>query len=199
MTAKQFFTSNAFKCIIVLTCIALISGGLLAILNDVLYISEEERTKQAIKKIYGQELNYTEIELTDEVANNQYGVINNVYKLEDNNYLIKSTGNEGYKGGTVTLWIVAEFADNNFVGLKKVQVAEFNKQTLMSSFVKSYYDNFTSNNDKVISGAFFDKTAGTNSDGAENIGVVNSGATFSSNAINRAVNCALTYIRTNLV
>ena len=67
MTVKQFFKSQAFKCIIVLLVIALISGGLLAILNDVLYVSEEERTMRAIEKVYGKEMKYEELEFSAEV------------------------------------------------------------------------------------------------------------------------------------
>ena len=114
MTIKQFFKSSAFKCILVLTCIALIAGGVLAVLNDVLYVSDEERTQQAIKKIYGQAVEYQEVTVSEEKAVNEYGTIDKVYKLSDGNYLFKSTGTEGYKGGTVTLWIVANFEGETF-------------------------------------------------------------------------------------
>ena len=193
MTLKQFFKSNAFKCILVLTCIALIAGGVLAILNDVLYVTDEERTQQAIKKIYGQAVEYQEIELSEDSAVNQYGTIDKVYKLADGNYLFKSTGTEGYKGGTVTLWIVANFEGDSFKGLEKVNVAGNEKQTLMSSFKSSFTDFYTSNDELLLEGYYFDKVA---SEG--NIQNVTSGATRSSNAFNRAVNCTLYYIRNNM-
>ena len=56
MTVKQFIKSKSFKCILVLLCIALVSGALLAILNDVLAVSDEERVMRTIKKIYGKEI-----------------------------------------------------------------------------------------------------------------------------------------------
>ena len=43
MTVKEFFKSNAFKSLAVLICIVLVAGLLLAIFNDLLYISDEER------------------------------------------------------------------------------------------------------------------------------------------------------------
>ncbi|MGN0771256.1 MAG: hypothetical protein ACI4MI_01585 [Christensenellales bacterium] len=193
MTVKQFFKSNAFKCILVLTCIALIAGGVLAILNDVLYVSEEERTQQAIKKIYGKVVEYEEIEVSEEKAVNEYGKIEKVYRLSDGNYLFKSTGTEGYKGGTVTLWIVANFQENQFTGLDKVTVAGNEKQTLMSSFKSSFTEYYTTNDDKLLEGYYFDKVA---SEG--NLQNVTSGATRSSNAFNRAVNCALYFIRNDM-
>ena len=51
MTVKQFVRSEAFKCIVVLLAIALVAGGLLAILNDVLAVSAEERTMRAIESV----------------------------------------------------------------------------------------------------------------------------------------------------
>ncbi|MGN0797406.1 MAG: hypothetical protein ACI4M5_04285 [Christensenellales bacterium] len=193
MTLKQFFKSSAFKCILVLTCIALIAGGVLAILNDLLYVSDEERTQQAIKKIYGQAVEYQEIEVSEDSAVNEYGTIDKVYKLSDGNYLFKSTGTEGYKGGTVTLWIVANFEQDTFKGLDKVKVAGNEKQTLMSSFKSSFTDYYTNNDDLLLEGYYFDKVA---SEG--NIQNVTSGATRSSNAFNRAVNCTLYFIRNNM-
>ena len=58
MTLKTFFKSQTFKCILVLLAIALVSGGLLSIASDVLFVSEEERTTRAIKSIYGSEIAY---------------------------------------------------------------------------------------------------------------------------------------------
>lgn len=55
MTVKQFLKSQAFKCIIVLLCIALVAGGLLSILNDLLSVSAEERTMRAIESVYGEQ------------------------------------------------------------------------------------------------------------------------------------------------
>ena len=193
MTVKQFFKSSAFKCILVLTCIALIAGGVLAILNDVLYVSDEERTQQAIKKIYGQAVEYQEVTVSEEKAVNEYGTIDKVYKLSDGNYLFKSTGTEGYKGGTVTLWIVSDFEGDTFKGLDKVKVAGNEKQTLMSSFKSSFTDFYTNNDDLLLEGYYFDKVA---SEG--NIQNVTSGATRSSNAFNRAVNCTLYFIRNDM-
>ncbi len=196
MTAKQFFKSTAFKCILVLTCIALVAGGLLAILNDVLYISPEERTQRAIKKIYGKEVSFTQLNVAGEngeyaqFSSNQYGNIDSAFKLEDGNYLLKSTGTEGYKGGSVTMWVVAKFQDGQFQGLDKVIVESYEKQTLMSNFKASFYEVYTSNNDHILGGGMFGNTS---SDGV--MGNLTSGATFSSNAVNRSINCALVYIR----
>ena len=56
----KFFKSTWFKCIAVLLSRAVVLGGLLAILNDLLYVSPEERTGRAFEKIYGRTLSPNE-------------------------------------------------------------------------------------------------------------------------------------------
>jgi Na+-translocating ferredoxin:NAD+ oxidoreductase RnfG subunit len=175
----------------VLLVIALVCGGLLAILNDVLYISEEEKTKNAIKGIYGMDMEYTEILLADTEKNNEFGEVLAVYEFVDGNYLIKSTGIDGYQSGTVTAWVVVSFNNGEFNGLSSVSEASNQKQTLMSNFGKDFIEVYASKDrDGVINGKYFALT-----DSPEEIGNISSGATKSSKAYNNAVNSALYYIR----
>ena len=44
-SAKKSFKSTPVFAVIVLVCIALMSGVILSILSDVLYVSDEEKTK----------------------------------------------------------------------------------------------------------------------------------------------------------
>lgn len=195
MTVKQFLKSKAFQAILVLLCIALVSGGLLSILNDVLYISPNEKTQRAIKKVYGSTMDFEDMsESLDEQAVNKYGSVESLYLLSDGNYLIQVVGINGYKQGTVTLWLVAEFDNNNFLGLKKVVLESYEKQTLMSQFGSKFYEVYAENDEFVIEGGYF-------STGASSVEMQNlsSGATYSSNAINNAVNCGLAYIRALLI
>ena len=98
MKGREFFSSASFKSIVVLILIAVVLGGALSILNDVLYVSAEEEVNRAIKKIYGREIGWEEKELDPEFSSNDdYGEINTVYLLEDGNYLVQSTGADGYK------------------------------------------------------------------------------------------------------
>lgn len=190
MTVKEFFKSKSFKCIVVLVCIAVVSGGLLAILNDLLYVSDDERTARAIKAIYKTEIGFTSVEINESDATNDFGSINSVFLLEDGNYLIQATGIDGYKGGTVTTWAVAEFIDDKYNGLTSVSVESYDKQTLMSAFSGNYFKVYTQKNDIIDGGGFYSTVAG------DNVVVnVQSAATYSSKAINNAVNSTLTYIR----
>ncbi|NLL56241.1 MAG: FMN-binding protein [Clostridiales bacterium] len=194
MTFKEFLKSKTFKCIIVLTTIALVCGGLLAILNDVLYISEEEKTQKAIKKIYGKDMEYTVVQIDEQDKTNKYGQIEAIYAFKDGNYLIQATGIDGYQSGTITAWVVAEFKDGKFNGLNSVSEASNEKQTLMSKFNKDFVNVYV-NKDRegVINGKYFNLY-----DSDKEIGNISSGATKSTNAYNNAVNCALYYIREKL-
>lgn len=199
MTAKQFLKSNAFRCILVLTIIALIAGGLLAILSDALYVSDEERTARIIKKIYDKDVTYQtcSVDPSDPdgaTLDNPYGTINAVYFLPDEEaYLIQSTGNDGYKGGTVTSWVVADFKEGAYRGLGKVAVESNTKQTLMSAFHNDYFTFYTTLNDKIEAGGWYGVAETDNT-----VKHLQSGASYSSKAINNSVNGALWYIRNYL-
>jgi Na+-translocating ferredoxin:NAD+ oxidoreductase RnfG subunit len=178
MKAKDFFKSKSFKCVLVLLCIALVAGALLSICNDLLGVSEEERVGRTIKGIYGKQVSYTVVN-TDYTTEN--GSIDKVYYLADGNYLIKATGKGGYKMGTVTVWLVAKFSDGAFAGIGSVSVADYEKQTLMSKITSSFMDKYT----------------GLPEEG-EKYDTVVSGATYSSTAINNAVNTAVAYVYDSL-
>ncbi len=183
-TKTPFYKTLAFKCIIVLLSIALICSGLLAILNDVLFVTSEERTARAIKKIYGEEKQYTEFLLSKDVDVSEFGNIDVVYKIDNGSsydLLIKVTGNEGYKNGTITLWVQTNIKDDS-AKIEKVVLESYEKQTLMSKLSQSYYDSFD----------YIDGYYSSNNSGEKNIV---SGATYSSNACCNAVNCAIKYIK----
>ena len=172
MTVKEFFKSKTFQAILVLLCIALLSGGLLAICNDLLSVSDEERVARTIKSIYGKEMQYEIIESS--FATN-VGQIDNVYLLSDGNYLIKSTGEKGYKEGTISIWCVAKYEGGAFVGLDNVSIAGYEKQTLMSKFTKDVLSRYK---------------------GTEETNVVVSGATYSATALKNAYNTVLAFVQT---
>ena len=184
MTVKEFFASKTFRCILVLLCIALISGGLLAVCNDLLAVSDEERVQRTIQSIYGKSVGYTtvydEVATPDvhydyEVEGAVVGTINNIYKLDDGNFLVKATGMQGYKQGTVSVWAVVYFKAGAFEGLGSVSIAAYTKQTLMSKWNKNVLDGYQG-------GESFEDTV--------------SGATYSSKAINNALNTILHYVDT---
>ena len=182
----KIFKTTWFKCISVLLALAVILGGTLAILNDVLYVSEQERTSRAIKKIYGEQVEYSVI--TEQAINYEgFGKINKIYAV-DQDMLFQTTGENGYKGGTVTLWIKVITSQNGSKVIDKVILESYDKQTLMSKFDGSYYENFYQDITNAGSDDNLFSTSGTGDFSAPN-----TGATKSANAITCAVNCVIKY------
>ena len=186
---RKFFSSIWFRCIAVLVGISIVSGGLIGFLNDLLFVTPEERTARAVKQIYGIEKEYEDLQKTFTFEN--YGEISEIYLIKGENennfdYLFKSKGYNGYKGGTVTVWIQVNVNEGVFK-INKVIYAEAEKQTLMSKFESSYYQYFTNDFiDEIESGKRFTPIKGA--DGIEN---VMTGATKSANAICNAVNAVI--------
>ena len=200
MTVKAFFKSTAFKSLAVLIAIVLVAGALLAVCNDLLYVSDEERFARSLAKIYGSEVTATEVELTDEERAYQNGSVDAVYYVEDDgNYLFHTTGTGGYgSGGTVTLWTILtctgsrEENDLVLTGIEKVVYDSNSGQTLMGNFGESFYALFANQDELVASGKDF--TANENMTG--DLNNIVAGASMTSTAICNAVNTALACFRT---
>ena len=193
---KKLFSNIWFRCISVHLIIALISGGVLALLNDLLFVSPLERSMRAIKKIYGEEKEISTIidtDSDDETINSpiefeEYGTINKIFKVQNGNtsdLLFRTTGIGGYNNGTVTLWVQVVY-QNNQEKIQKVILEGFEKQTLMSKLDGSFYNNYLID----ISDDYFVENK-------DEQGLLNpvSGATYSATASNNAVNCVIAYLR----
>lgn len=109
--------------VLVLVVIALVSGGLLAILNDLLFVSEEERTNRSLNKVYASE-SFTELEIDADYASNaDYGEIVYLYEAADGTIIISARGQKGWKGqseivmavnnGTIVNMIVSTYGGDD--------------------------------------------------------------------------------------
>lgn len=188
MTKSSKSFPTWIKSVLVLFLICVVIGVLLPVLNDVLYVSPEERTSRAVKKIYGQEMTFTtELDFDankDDLIDYGFGTVNKVYIVE-NDLLIQTTGKNGYKNGDITVWVKVVF-DNGTAKIGKVLQESFTKQTLMSKLGASFYDGFLVD----ITDSYF------TSDSSSSTGIKNpvSGATYSANAACNAVNAAIKYV-----
>ena len=191
---RTLFKNVWFKCITALLLIAAVSGGLLSVLNDVLFVSAEERTDRAIIKIYGElkqyDVEYDAAEGGAETIDYGYGRIDKVFTVDNGaDYLFKTTGYRGYKEGTITLWVRVS-VNGGVYSIEKVVLESYEKQTLMSKLGGEYYGKFniTDVTDAYRSGKLFSAT-----EEDKNYNAV-SGATYSATAGNNAVNCVLKYL-----
>ena len=197
----KFYQTVWFKCITCLFAIAVISGALLSALYQLLAVSPEMRTARAIKKIYGEEKTYftlldVDATLIDGGENKNspieydgIGRINKIYEI-DSDLLFQTTGYQGYKNGTITLWIKVVNGGETY-SIDKVLLETSEKQTLMSKLSGEFYGRFnlTDVTETYKSGDLFTATEKT----AENYNPV-SGATYSATAAANAVNCVIKYL-----
>ncbi len=197
---KAFFQSNVFRCVTVLLTIVLVSGALLSVCNDLLFVSAEERFARTLAKIYGRQVETTQLSVSAEDAVFAEGTVNAAYLTDDGNYLIQSTGNGGYSGGTVTLWTVftcegsKEANDFKWLGIEKVVYESDRKQSYISKIKKKFYTEFTVHNEEILAGGKFTTAAG-----GDDIYTLSAGASRSSAAIVNGVNTALAYFRAHVL
>ncbi len=181
---QNFFKTTSFKCIAVLLAIVLVCGILLTVCNDLFEVTSQERLDRAIAKIYGYDMKVEEVEITETTQTTYTNTNGNAtvllaYKDENGDYLISSKGSGGF-GGTVTCWVLVDVENGDVIKVEKVVVNTSDGETLLNSinFLDkyaeiSYYEGFTYSTDA---------------------GLVTSGATMSSRAINNAVNGAVSFV-----
>ncbi len=165
------------KPLVVMLCLMLICGGSLAILSNVLHVSEEERIERAINKIYVNEtvslLETIDVSSVDTSDLSEFGEIKACYLISNGDFLVLSKGKKGYSNGTVTTYVAIAFD----LTVKSVVEDSYTSQTLMSKLTGIY-----------------EKYQGLNT--KEQIDeVVVSGATFSSYAVNNSVYVALEFAK----
>lgn len=186
----KFLKNSSVKAIVVLLCIALISGGLLSILNDVLYVSDEEKQSRALSKIYTK----SEVNGQSEALNSQYktnanfGSVLAAHKAKDGTYVLHTQGIGGYSGGNVNLWLALR-TDGQF---DNIIIGSSEKQSYIGKFTQKYLTDTYTN--KPVKGVFTFSAGGADDLKVNPV----STATGSSTAILNAVNMALYYGRNAL-
>ena len=194
------FSKKILKCVCSLLVLAVLFGGILTVLNTVLYVSPTERTNRAITKIYGELKDYdvfldVDNPERDDKAQEIYnptnpkeviGTINKYYKI-GTDLLFQTTGNNGYKGGSITLWIRVITNEQNRQIIDKIIYENNTKQTMMSKLDGSFYQNFYV--DVTDNRQFFS----SKEESSTTTNAVTS-ATFSAMAACNAVNCVIYYM-----
>ena len=181
MTVKQFLQSKIFRCIVVLLCIALVSGGLLAILNDLWHVSDEELIQRGIKEVCGDGVNLEKVcDINETYAKSDDGEVLQVLLLDNGDYLIKAQGKHGFQEGSVSAYVLFTLKDSVYE-VKQVAVADYSSsQTLMSKITASGLAKFV----------------GLSEPSTIKPSEIATGASYSSTAIKNAVNVAISYMQT---
>lgn len=178
-------TKQSVIAVAILLAICFVCVGLLALLNDLLYVSDDVRFARAMSKIYPDAtFDVADVEKNINVSDDNYGRVTMHAKASDGAYIIESVGKNGYANGTVTLYVVVK---------QEGDVATIKSWTIKENVGQSYIGNIP---DPAKSGWYIGADVADvitlNSD------VITSGATMSSTAINNAINMAALYARVNL-
>ncbi len=177
MKEKKLHFKDFVKPLLVTLAIILVCGGLLAILSNVLFVSDQERVQRAIDKMYASSENVklsqdlTEAQVNSIAVDTSKGQIKDCYILSNGDYLVLATGKQGYANGNITLYV----AVSQQKVVKNVVLKEYAGQTLMSKLTTLYgkYNGLTPESE---------------------VNMVVSGATYSAKAANNAVETALQFV-----
>lgn len=171
------------KAVAILVCICFVCVALLAVCNELMYISDEERFNRSLSKIYPGFQGDSSFDQTPDsqfATNSAYkGQVKKVYKSTTGDYIIEALGGGGFQDGSVTLYVV--------VGAD----AKIKAWAVKENVGQSYIDRIPSN-------------AGTTwyvgEDISNELALNMTGATVvaTSTAINNAVNMASYYARNAL-
>ena len=91
---------QAVKAVAVLVVICLVCCLLLALCNDLLYVTEEEKFNRAMRKIYPEFSLAEEVALDSKYSSNAtYGEVLSVFKSTDGAYILQTKGIGGFSSG----------------------------------------------------------------------------------------------------
>ncbi len=206
MKLKDFFRSNSFKCIVVLLAIALVCGAVLAFCNDLFYVSSEEMFARSMVKIYDGDASKLVDKITSDDDVRTYTfyncsavVVDAQVSPDGKTWLVQSRGDKcGYQGGSVTLWVSMKVENGALAGINKVIVDGYDSsQTLIGQINEAFLATYASDDykDIVTGGGHFNNVRMSKDEVTSENEIVVSGATWTSKAVNAAVNGAMDYVR----
>lgn len=193
MTVKQFFKGKAFKCILVLTCVLLVSGILLSVCWGFLEVTDEERFNRKIKTMYdGETVTSTVCELEGYTTKVEDATIQNVwYITEKNDYLVQAAS-RGY-GGDIICWVAVTVNDDQtaVTGIRKVIKYEVKDSAeLIGNIKESVYTKFSTD---YVDGKKFSYGSDSSDE------YISTGASYSLSAICNCVNGSVEFIKNYIV
>lgn len=192
MTAKQFFKSNIFKCLITLLCVLLVSGVFLAIANGFLEVSEEEafarQFNKSVSAVYdGRTVTPETQDLSGQNTAVGSSVIDKVWLIkEENDYLVQAQGKGGY-GGALTVWTIISMNDDlkTIKGIRSVSIYAYPDGELVNNISKDNLQLFAADYVEGIVYNYGDKSDPS---------YVKTNASYSFSAICNAVNGSIEFI-----
>lgn len=171
--------------LLILVIIALVCTLLLAVCKDVFAVSDETKFNRSMAKIYQGFVKESDVELVSDPDMPSYGEVKSVVKATDGGYVVEVVGNGGYKDGTVTLYVA--FSANKLI--KGWSIKDSVNQSFVSKVTESHTKTWyipVNETDYTLPDSY---PIGNNKA---------TGATYTSTAINHAVNVAVYYANHHL-
>lgn len=188
MTVKQFFKGKAFKSIVVLLCVLLVSGILLSVCWGFLEVTDKERFDRKINAMYGGEtVTATEQDISDKNTSVSGAYVQNVWYIEEKSDYLVQAASRGY-GGDIICWVaVTVDADKNVTGIRKViKYAVKDAAELIGNIGDEVYEKFSTD---YVEGKVFDYgTEGTSE-------YIKTGASHTLGAICNCVNGSVEFVK----
>lgn len=188
MTAKQFFKGKAFKSIVVLLCVLLVSGILLSVCWGFLEVTDEERFARKINAMYsGETVTATAEDISGKTTSVSGATIQNVWYIEEKSDYLVQAASRGY-GGDIICWVaVTVDADKNVTGIRKViKYAVKDSAELIGNIGDDLYAKFATEYEDGKLFGYGDK----NSDE-----YIQTGATYTMGAICNCVNGSVEFVK----
>lgn len=171
--------------VLILVLICLVCTLLLAFAKDIFAVSDETKFNRSMAKIYEGFVKDSDVPLEDDPDIPAYGEVKSIVKATDGGYVVEVVGNGGYKDGTVTLYVA--FSANKLIKGWAI------KDSVNQSFVSKITDAHTS--------TWYIPVNETDYTLPDSYPLGNNkatGATYTSTAINHAINVAVYYANHHL-
>ncbi|MGN1104909.1 MAG: hypothetical protein ACI4QI_08580 [Candidatus Coproplasma sp.] len=188
MTVKQFFKGKAFKSIVVLLCVLLVSGILLSVCWGFLEVTDEERFARKINAVYsGETVTAVEEDISDKTTSISGATIQNVWFIEEKSDYLVQAASRGY-GGDIICWVaITVDADKNVTGIRKViKYAVKDAAELIGNIGDEVYEKFATD---YVDGKVFDY--GTEGSSEQ----IKTGASHTLSAICNCVNGSVEFVK----
>ncbi len=189
MTVKQFFKSTAFKCIVTLLCVLLISGIFLTLAYGLLEVTEEEKFNRKVGNLYSDGAAVTTDDKKIEPVKVGSSTMEKLWFIPEKNDYLVQVSTKGRDGAIVT-WVIVEMDSTN----KKVEgvgtVLVYDKvASEYADKIPGWNTNIENFSNDYKDGVIY--AYGTKGDPM----YINTGASVSFTAISNSVNDAITYIK----
>ena len=152
---------------------------------------EQQKLNEQMSEIYGEDITVETVDISNFTAELEKGTVNSVYKVTGtDNYIVSTTGKEGFASGSVTAWIVVKTENSKVTQIGKMVIESNVGQSYIDRLDQNDYDYF---NNVAVNGDF--TVEGWQND------QLHGGATvkYTMTAIVNSVNTAKNFVSTNLL